>query len=225
MTGATGVKRPLAICVTGPPGVGKSTLTTALGLRLNVCTFDTGKVLRRIARASKDVAMSEEVAQLLAAGRTIPVDLFCMIIRDSIGVSAQQGLIIDGYPRSVEQARSLQDVLAAIDLAAGRVVGLMLRAPADLALNRTTARYVCTACYSSIEHGIRCCADMRAVRRNDDENSFSRERYDSFQREAKNISAEFRARWPMYEIDTDCPADQTISDAMRALRKSAPLAQ
>jgi cytidylate kinase len=56
----------LALCVTGPPAAGKSTVVTALGKELNLYTFHSGKVLRTIASESTDATLRHEIELLMA---------------------------------------------------------------------------------------------------------------------------------------------------------------
>jgi adenylate kinase len=95
----------------GPPGSGKGTQAELLTSTLGVPHVSTGDLLR--AETEAGTPLGAEVAPLLAAGELVPDDLIERVLERRLGrADAARGAILDGYPRTVAQARSLDRRLA-----------------------------------------------------------------------------------------------------------------
>jgi adenylate kinase len=95
----------------GPPGSGKGTQAQLLTSALGVPHVSTGDLLR--AETDAGTPLGAEVAPLLAAGELVPDDLMERVLERRLGeADAAGGAILDGYPRTVAQARSLGRRLA-----------------------------------------------------------------------------------------------------------------
>lgn len=101
------------ICVIlGPPGSGKGTQAELIASALDVPHVSTGELLRAEAEAGTE--LGDEVAPLLAAGELVPDKLIERVLERRLRrPDAASGAILDGYPRTVHQARSLDSLLAA----------------------------------------------------------------------------------------------------------------
>jgi adenylate kinase len=96
----------------GPPGSGKGTQAELLTSALGVPHVSTGDLLR--AETEAGTPLGAEVAPLLAAGELVPDDLIERVLERRLAQpDAATGAILDGYPRTVDQARSLDRRLAA----------------------------------------------------------------------------------------------------------------
>jgi adenylate kinase len=101
------------ICVIlGPPGSGKGTQAELIASALEVPHVSTGDLLR--AEAEEGTQLGDEVAPLLAAGELVPDRLIERVLERRLRApDAVEGAILDGYPRTVHQARSLDALLPA----------------------------------------------------------------------------------------------------------------
>ena len=98
--------------ILGPPGSGKGTQAELLTTALGVPHVSTGDLLR--AEAEAGTPLGAAVAPLLAAGELVPDDLIERVLeRRLTRPDAVRGAMLDGYPRTVAQARSLDSRLAA----------------------------------------------------------------------------------------------------------------
>jgi adenylate kinase len=95
----------------GPPGSGKGTQAELLTAALGVPHVSTGDLLR--AEAAAGTALGRGVAPLLAAGELVPDELMQQVLEQRLRApDAARGAILDGYPRTVRQARALDACLA-----------------------------------------------------------------------------------------------------------------
>lgn len=98
----------------GPPGSGKGTQTKMLSKEFNLPHIDTGSLLR------EEVASNSEEGKLAASfmdnGKLVPIDLVSRIIKNRLlKDDCKNGFILDGYPRSTEQAYALDEILKEVD--------------------------------------------------------------------------------------------------------------
>jgi len=123
--------------VFGPPGSGKGTQAELLIGALDVPHISTGDLLR--AETEVGTPLGRQVASTLAAGELVPDELIERVLERRLRApDARLGAILDGYPRTVPQARALDDLLAS----AGRRVDAVLALDVDerTVLNRLLRR-------------------------------------------------------------------------------------
>jgi adenylate kinase len=96
----------------GPPGAGKGTQASKLAEKLGVPQISTGDLFRN--NISAGTELGQQAKQYLDAGDLVPSELTNALVADRIDrPDAGKGFILDGYPRSVEQAKALHDMLEA----------------------------------------------------------------------------------------------------------------
>lgn len=102
---------PMRIVLTGPPGSGKGTQAVLLAGALDLPHISTGDLFRD--HISRRTALGAQAQAYLDAGELVPNDLTVELVRDRLDrEDAQLGFILDGFPRTVEQALALDDLLA-----------------------------------------------------------------------------------------------------------------
>jgi adenylate kinase len=131
------------VILLGPPGAGKGTQAAAIVKSLNVPHVSTGDIFR--ANLEYGTALGLEAKKYMEKGQLVPDDLVVRLVADRLSKpDAQDGALLDGFPRTVGQAQALSDILSAqskkVDLC------LLLEAPdADL-VARLSGRRVCKGC-------------------------------------------------------------------------------
>lgn len=102
----------MRIVLLGPPGAGKGTQAQKLAEKLGIPHVSTGDLFRK--NISEKTPLGEEAKRYLDAGDLVPSSLTNALVEDRIGDDdAKDGFILDGFPRSVEQAKALHDILEA----------------------------------------------------------------------------------------------------------------
>ena len=98
----------------GPPGSGKGTQTKILSKEYNLPHIDTGSLLREaVASGSEEGKLANS---FMEKGQLVPIELVSKIIKNRLlKDDCKNGFILDGYPRSLEQAYALDEILAEID--------------------------------------------------------------------------------------------------------------
>ncbi|WP_027120105.1 adenylate kinase family protein [[Mycoplasma] testudinis] len=126
----------------GAPGTGKGTISQLLKQRLNFVHLSTGDIFRNI--VSTKTALAEKVSSFLLEGKYVPDDTTNEVVKETLstnlGQLSKSGFILDGYPRTLDQAQYL-NTLTPIDCA-------LLLEPSDLnfIVKRLSGRRVCPSC-------------------------------------------------------------------------------
>jgi adenylate kinase len=98
------------VVLLGPPGAGKGTQAVKLSEKLGIPQISTGDLFRK--NISEGTPLGVEAKRYLDAGDLVPSELTNKLVEDRIEQpDAAAGFILDGYPRSVEQARALDEML------------------------------------------------------------------------------------------------------------------
>ena len=98
----------------GPPGSGKGTQTKMLSKEYNLPHIDTGSLLREaVSSGSEEGKLANS---FMEKGQLVPIELVSRIIKNRLlKEDCANGFILDGYPRSLEQAYALDEILSEID--------------------------------------------------------------------------------------------------------------
>jgi len=98
------------VVLLGPPGAGKGTQAEKLAEKLGIPQISTGELFRQ--NIGEGTELGLEAKRYLDAGDLVPSDLTNRLVDDRLDhADAANGFILDGYPRSVDQAQALHDML------------------------------------------------------------------------------------------------------------------
>jgi len=139
----TSTETPLVIILLGPPGAGKGTHALPLSEKLQIPHISTGDLLRENIR--NQTALGKRVQSFLKEGKLVPDDLILDLVFSRIRQEdCQAGYILDGFPRTLYQAKALQQKLEG-----HRVVALNLAVADNILIERISGRLVCEKCKAS----------------------------------------------------------------------------
>lgn len=100
----------MRVLLLGPPGAGKGTQAVKLAEKLGIPQISTGELFRR--NIEEGTKLGVEAKRYLDAGDLVPSDLTNELVDDRLNnPDAANGFILDGYPRSVEQAKAFHEML------------------------------------------------------------------------------------------------------------------
>ena len=130
------------VCL-GPPGAGKGTQAALISQSLGVPAIATGGIFREaIAGATK---IGKQIAQFVNSGILVPDKLTNAIVAERLKEKdCKKGFILDGYPRSLTQAKALDTFLAKAHTPVDRVLYFQVEAP--VVVERMGKRRVCSQC-------------------------------------------------------------------------------
>ena len=100
----------MRVVLLGPPGAGKGTQAERLAEKLGIPQISTGELFRR--NIDNGTKLGLEAKRYLDAGDLVPSDLTNQLVEERLSeADAANGFILDGYPRSLEQAKALHEML------------------------------------------------------------------------------------------------------------------
>jgi adenylate kinase len=127
----------------GPPGGGKGTQAKKLQEEYGLVQLSTGDMLRAAVASGTEVG--KRAKDVMAKGQLVSDDIVVGIIAERIEQpDAKKGFILDGFPRTVAQAESLEQMLKQKSLKIDAAIEI--RVPDDLIVNRIDGRFTCARC-------------------------------------------------------------------------------
>ncbi len=192
------------VILLGAPGVGKGTLGQQVVKRAGLAYVSTGDMLR--AEVAAKTELGNKIASILAAGELVSDDLVNELIKKAISKpEAQKGFMIDGYPRTLYQAKSLEA------MPQGKIdVVFNIELPAEEIVRRISSRRSCPKCkavYNLIysppnKEGIcdRCGAQL--VTRADDNPDTIRNRIAVYEKNTKPLVEYYEKKGLLVRIDS-----------------------
>ncbi|MFA4964099.1 MAG: adenylate kinase [Thermoleophilia bacterium] len=127
----------------GGPGAGKGTQAERIVKRFGLPHISTGEMLRTaVAQGSE---MGRAARRYLEAGALVPDEVVIGVVRDRLAEDdAREGFLLDGFPRTIEQAERLDAMLAEEGRRVTNVI--LIDVPADELIRRTAGRRSCSRC-------------------------------------------------------------------------------
>lgn len=175
----------------GPPGSGKGTQAKRIGQEFGVTHLSTGEMLRRA--VAEGSALGLAAREQMNAGRLVPDGVMIGLVRERLRRGVGRGFILDGFPRTIEQARGLERMLGEMGQHVDRVLSIVV--PRDEILRRLLER-------ARIEGRSDDCADVIA------------ERLAVYERETAQVAEWYRERSLLTEVD----GGRTIEDVWSDIR-------
>ncbi|MAT17565.1 MAG: adenylate kinase [Leifsonia sp.] len=181
--------------IVGPPGAGKGTQAARIAEKYRIPTISTGDIFRF--NIANETELGKQVKAIVDSGDYVPDSLTNALVTDRLNeADAQGGFLLDGYPRTPDQVRYLDELLASHGHALDGVV--RLAADQEEVVRRLRQR--------SIEQG-----------RVDDSEEAIRHRQEVYQRETAPLLEMFDERGLLIEVDGLGPIDEVTARIFAAL--------
>jgi adenylate kinase len=208
------------IVIFGPQGSGKGTQGDRISKKLGIPDISSGALFR--AEVDRNTGMGREIAQYITSGQLVPSDLVRQVIKDRLTEQdTLEGTIFDGYPRTVEQAESLDEILTALGRQITHVVYLDLSD--EEAVRRLSGRRVCPndRCRLSYhvefkpptkdkDHCDRCGSVL--AQRQDDVPEAIKQRLDVYHKDTSPLLDFYKQRGIVFKIDGSQTIDKVEKD-------------
>jgi len=135
---------PNIVVLMGPQGAGKGTQAHMLAEQFGLPIIATGDILREVARG--DSELGNQVREILASGQLVPDEILARVVSEgTCEPKCHGGYILDGFPRTLPQARQLEQIAQA---QGHRISVIKIDAPTELLYKRLAGRRTCTHCNS-----------------------------------------------------------------------------
>ena len=132
----------IAIVMLGPPGAGKGTQARLLCETLNFAHISTGDMLRTAIKNGTEEG--EQAKTFIDAGQLVPDELVDVIVKERLRQpDCEHGFILDGYPRTLPQADTLQGILEQDDIL---LLTIGIKIPDEVLMARLGSRWMCPNC-------------------------------------------------------------------------------
>lgn len=214
----------------GAPGVGKGTQAKLLSEELKIPAISTGELLRaKIERASKASSAEDSDIELIKsyvdAGKLVPDMLIGEVLKSRVDMSdCKNGYILDGFPRSLSQAKLLEQLNIVVD----KVVEILVSE--QTIVERLECRRVCENCGETYntefkmpqKSGICDCCGGRLIRRSDDSPDTILQRLKVYRTQTKPLVAYYSDQKKYFSVSGDDGggADQVKRNILKVIGES-----
>jgi adenylate kinase len=205
----------------GPPGAGKGTQAKRLTEALKIPQVSTGDMMR--AERAKGTDLGQKFDSFMSKGLLVPDDLVLELIAQRLAQpDAKNGVIFDGYPRTVPQAKALDEMLAK----SGRKIDVVASIEVALPemIERIVHRRSCEACghiyhlrYNPPPSPERCSCGGRLVQRPDDTEEVVRKRYEEYLAKTAPLLDYYGAKGLVRAVDGVGSLDEVTSRLKAAI--------
>jgi adenylate kinase len=187
----------------GPPGAGKGTQAERLADDLKIKKISTGDILREA--VAKGTELGQRAKSYMERGELVPDEIILGIIEEAI--NDEEGFILDGFPRNINQAKALDEMLARKGLNITHVI--FLDVPDEEIIKRIAYRRVCLKCgavYNLIfnppkEDEICNNCGSKLVQREDDREEVVRKRLEVYRGSTEALVKIYEERGVLRKID------------------------
>jgi adenylate kinase len=215
---------PGPVLLLGAPGVGKGTQAKALMAAYGIPQISTGDILRGNIANGTDLGKAAKT--LMDQGRLVPDDLVNRMVADRLKQpDTSRGYILDGFPRTINQATWLDTQLTA-DSGTLPVIAISIVVNYEHLLHRITGRRISPSgriynIYSNppAVSGICNVDGSKLVQRPDDSEAVFTERMKTFEAQTAPVVEHYRAQGRFEEIDGDHPVEQVTAEIEAALSR------
>jgi len=217
--------KPGPILLLGAPGVGKGTQAKELMAKWGVPQISTGDLLRD--HRARGTPLGLEARKLMDAGKLVPDDLVNQMVAERLRQpDTASGYILDGYPRTLGQAKWLDEHVGA-DAAALPVIAVSIQVGYTELLRRITGRRNCPVCGTIYNIYLqppkvdeKCDLDGAPLaRRSDDTEEVFQERMRTYESQTAPVVEHYRALGRFAEVNGDQPVEAVAAAVVAAVAR------
>ena len=213
------------VILLGAPGAGKGTQAKRLARSLGVPHVSTGDLFRE--NLSQGTELGRRAREFMDRGALVPDSLVLDMLFDRVSAEdCRAGYVLDGFPRTVAQARALDERLEPlIEAGQARITTIDLAVDDDTIVRRLTGRLTCRQC-GNIHHldfappaaaGVCDACGGALEQRSDDTEAVVRNRLAVYSEQTLPVVAHYASTGALETVDGEQPADDVYAALLRSL--------
>lgn len=209
----------MRLILLGAPGSGKGTQASRLSGYFKIKKISLGDILREEVKKGTD--LGKKVITYMGKGLLVPDEIVSLLVEQSVDNS---GFVLDGYPRNLNQARSLDTILEKKNFNLEAVV--YLKVDKEIVIKRLSGRRVCKKCGANYHletlppkrEGTCDFCGGELVQRDDDKPEVIEKRWEVFQEEAKSLLGYYQEKNKLITVDANGTPEQVFESIIMELK-------
>ena len=212
----------MIIVLTGAPGAGKGTQAQLLAERNGFRKISTGDALRNQIKLGTEVGKKAQT--YVKDGKLVPDEVLVKVLAAELGSSSKEKILLDGYPRNVNQAKTLEEIAGDHTIKAA----VHLDVDRETLIERISGRRICGNCGANYhfaysppkKQGVcdKCAGNL--IQRDDDSESKVKVRLDVYEKETRPILDFYRKKNLYHRVDGEGETEQVFQALKREIDKA-----
>lgn len=211
----------MKIILAGPPGSGKGTQAEMLSAKLDFAHFSTGNVFRD--HIARQTPIGIKANDFMQQGKLVPDDVTLQITKDFINTNTKPGIIFDGFPRTIGQAKGLDKILSELKDKIDYIIFIEL-ADNEI-IKRLTSRRTCEKCGAIYnldfnpprQNGVCDKCGGNLIQRTDDTEPVIKNRLVVYEDQTKELKEYYKNSGKMFVIDATVGRDQVQMQILKII--------
>ncbi len=202
----------------GLPGAGKGTQAEQIIDQFNIPHISTGDMFR--AAMANETEMGLKAKGFIDKGELVPDEITNGIVKERLAEKdTEKGFLLDGFPRTIEQAKALTEILKELGKKLDAVIDINVKP--EVLMDRLTGRYICKNCGATyhkiynptkVEGTCDRCGHHEFYQREDDKPETVKNRLEINMKNSEPIYAYYKAEGLLHVVDGDRAIDEVFSD-------------
>ncbi|MEX2431311.1 MAG: adenylate kinase [Dehalococcoidia bacterium] len=212
----------MRVILLGPPGAGKGTQAALIAQRGHVAHVASGDLFRK--HLGEGTELGRLAKTYMDKGELVPDDITIRMVLERIGEpDARGGYVLDGFPRTMEQAKALDDVLAGQGQQIDRTP--LIEVETEELVRRLAGRWICRGCQSPYhefsappnQRGVCDACGGELYQRDDDKPEVVRARLETYDRQTAPLIGYYERQGKLTRIDGQQPVEQVTADLLETV--------
>ena len=211
----------MQLLMMGPPGAGKGTQAAKLVKKFSIPQISTGDMFRAAVKEGTELGKAAKAC--MDAGKLVPDEVTIGIVRERLAKDdCKEGFILDGFPRTVEQADALEKILD--ELGKKITCVLNISVPAEYLIERAVGRRICKGCgatyhvkFNPTKGDVCDACGGELYQRADDNETTMKNRLNAYEASTRPLIDYYKKAGVYREIDGRQPIDKVTEDLVSVL--------
>lgn len=207
----------MRLVLLGPPGAGKGTQADLVKSHFDIPHISTGDMLRK-ARADR-TSLGRQAEKYMEAGQLVPDEIVVGIVAERLAQpDCGNGYLLDGFPRTVEQALALEEAKAKVDAV------ISIEVPSELLIARLSGRRICRQCgrawhveFNPPPQESICACGGQLYQRSDDSSDTVKERLDVYAAQTSPLKDWYAQRNLLVSVDGNQSIEKVFAEILASL--------